>query len=100
MRVDSCINGMTALEVLRSDAPYDVLIIDNDLPGLGGLELVLRVRSIPHRRETPIIMLSGDNREKEAWRAGVSDFLRKPDDIEKVSSTIARLLEERKKRTD
>jgi CheY-like chemotaxis protein len=100
MHVDSCINGMTALEVLRSDAPYDALIVDNDLPGLSGLELVLRVRSMPHRRETPIIMLSGADCEKEAWRAGVSDFLRKPDDIEKISSTIARLLEERKKRTD
>jgi CheY-like chemotaxis protein len=96
MRVDSCINGTTALEILRGKAPYEVIIVDNDLPGLSGLELVLRVRSMPHRRETPIIMLSGDNCEKEAWRAGVNDFLRKPEDIEKVSSTIARLLEELK----
>ncbi len=100
MRVDSCLNGTTALEILRGEAPYEVIIVDNDLPGLSGLELVLRVRSMPHRRETPIIMLSGDNCEKEAWRAGVNEFLRKPEDIEKVSSTIVRLLEELKARKD
>ncbi len=75
-------------------------VVDNDLPGLSGLELVLRVRSMARRRNTPIIMLSGDDCEKEAWRAGVSGFLRKPEDIEKVSSTIARLLEELKEQGD
>jgi two-component system chemotaxis response regulator CheY len=100
MRVDSCIDGTTALEVLRGKAPYDVIIVDNDLPGFSGLELILRVRSMAHRRHTPIIMLSGADCEREAWRAGVKAFLRKPEDIEKVSLTIARLLEERKERND
>jgi len=53
-----------------------------------------------HRRRTPIIMLTGDNCEKEAWRAGVDAFLRKPEALDEVSSTIARLLEEQKERKD
>jgi CheY-like chemotaxis protein/tetratricopeptide (TPR) repeat protein len=96
MHVDSCLNGMTALETLKGDSPYDVIIVDNDLPGLSGLELVLRVRSMAHRRNTPIIMLSGDDCEKEAWRAGVGAYLRKPEGIDQIASTITRLLEERK----
>jgi CheY-like chemotaxis protein/tetratricopeptide (TPR) repeat protein len=100
MHVDSCISGATALEVLKGEAPYDALIIDNNLPGLSGLELVLRVRSMDHRRNTPIVMLSGDDCEKEAWRAGVSAFLRKPEDVEQLSSTIERLLDERKEQDD
>jgi CheY-like chemotaxis protein/tetratricopeptide (TPR) repeat protein len=100
MHVDSCISGATALEVLKGVAPYDAIIIDNNLPGLSGLELVLRVRSMDHRRNTPIIMLSGDDCEKEAWRAGVHAFLRKPEDVEQVSSTIERLLDELKERGD
>jgi CheY-like chemotaxis protein/tetratricopeptide (TPR) repeat protein len=100
MHVDSCISGATALDVLKGQAPYDAIIVDNNLPGLGGLELILRARSIDHRRNTPIIMLSGDDCEKEAWRAGVSAFLRKPGEVEQVSSTIARLLEEQKERAD
>jgi CheY-like chemotaxis protein/tetratricopeptide (TPR) repeat protein len=94
MHVDSCISGATALEVLKGEAPYDAIIVDNNLPGLSGLELVLRVRSMDRRRNTPIIMLSGDDIEKEAWRAGVNEFLRKPKDVDRVSSTIERLLAE------
>jgi CheY-like chemotaxis protein len=96
--VDSCGSGSMALEILKTDARYDVLIVDNDLPGLSGLELVLRVRSMARRRGTLIIMLSADNCEREAWRAGVDAFLNKPDDVDQVSSTIDRLLKERKEK--
>jgi CheY-like chemotaxis protein/tetratricopeptide (TPR) repeat protein len=96
LKVDHCADGTAALDMLKSGVPYDLIIVDNDLPGLSGLELVLRAKSIPHRRNTPIIMLSGDDIEKEAWRAGVKAFLRKPSDIDRVPSTVARLLEERR----
>jgi CheY-like chemotaxis protein len=89
---------MTALRILTGDARYDVVIVDNDLPGLSGLELVRRVHKITHRRKTPIIMLSGDNIETEAWRAGVKEFLRKPEDIDRVASAVERLLTRSKKR--
>ena len=94
MHVDSCASGTTAMKKLKSDARYDLIIVDNDLPGIGGLELIRRARGMGTRRRTPIIMLSGDDCETEAWRAGVGEFLRKPEDIEKVSLTVARLLEE------
>ena len=97
-QVDSCMNGSTALKILKGEARYDVVIVDNDLPGLNGLELVLRTKSLAHRRHTPIIMLSGDDCEKEAWRAGVDAFLRKPEAVDQISSTITRLLEEQKGR--
>jgi DNA-binding response OmpR family regulator len=67
-------------------------LLTTDLPVLSGLELVLRARSLKHRRDTPIVMLSGDDCEKEAWRAGVNAFLLKPKGIEKVASTINRVL--------
>jgi CheY-like chemotaxis protein len=98
--VDSCMNGATALEILKSDTPYDLIIVDNDLPGLSGLELVLRARSMALRRKTPIIMLSADDCEKEAWRAGVSAFLRKPEAVHRLTSTITRLMEEQNKRAN
>jgi CheY-like chemotaxis protein/tetratricopeptide (TPR) repeat protein len=100
IEVDSCTSGTTALKILTSDARYNVIVIDSDLPGLSGLELVRRARSMARWRGTRIIMLSGDDCEKEAWRAGVDAFLRKPEDIDKVSSTIARLREELGERID
>lgn len=98
MIVETCGNGLTALKWLSGDARYDVVIVDNDLPGLSGLELVRRAHKITHRRKTPIIMLSGDEIETEAWRAGVKEFLRKPQDIDRVASTVERLLTRSKKR--
>ncbi len=90
--VERCADGGSALDKLASRERYDLLLFDNDLPGLSGLELVLRARSMPHRRRTPIIMLSGSDCEAEAWRAGVDDFLRKPKGIDQILSVIARLL--------
>jgi CheY-like chemotaxis protein len=95
MEVATCANGMTALKILTGDTHYDVLIIDHDLPGLSGLELVRRTRKMNHRRHTPIIMFSGDDIEREAWRAGVQEFLRKPQDIDRVTSTVERLIKEK-----
>jgi DNA-binding NtrC family response regulator len=100
MQVDSCGNGMTALRILTGDARFDVVIVDNDLPGLSGLELARRVRKITHRRKIPIIMLSGDEIETEAWRVGVKEFLRKPQDIDRVASTVERLLTRAKHKSE
>lgn len=100
MHVDFCLSGSAALEILKNDVPYDLIIVDNELPGLSGLELVLHIQSIPSRRSTPVIMLSGADCESEAWRAGVKAFLRKPEGVHQLSSTIKRLLPQKKKRTN
>jgi CheY-like chemotaxis protein len=97
MRVESCMTGTTAFELLKGRARYDLLIVDNELPGINGLELVLRVRSLTHRRNVLIIMLSGDDIEKEAWRAGVDDFIYKPDAVNELVPRIKRVLQKRKR---
>jgi CheY-like chemotaxis protein len=91
--IELCTDGDSALRTLTSSDHYDVLLVDNDLPGLSGLDLVQRARKITHRRRTPIVMLSSRDCEKEAWAAGVDAFLRKPEQISQLPSTIARLLQ-------
>jgi CheY-like chemotaxis protein len=94
IEVDACTSGADAWEILKRNDHYDAVIVDNNLPVVSGLELVLRVRSIPHRRNLPIIMLSADDCEKEAWRAGVDAFLRKSE-VDQLASTIARVIDKR-----
>jgi CheY-like chemotaxis protein len=91
-QIELCEDGNVALDRLTGNQRFDLLLLDSDLPGLSGLELILRARSMSSRRRTPIIMLSSDECETEAWRAGVDAFLRKPRDLVQVPSTIARLL--------
>jgi CheY-like chemotaxis protein len=90
---------MVALELLRTRERVDLLIVDNNLPGISGLELVLRVRSIVQRRNLPIIMLSSDDVEKEAWRAGVDAFLEKSKAAKDLAGTVDRLLTEKEEDT-
>jgi len=97
-RVELCTDGYGALEKLTGNDHYDLLLVDNDLPGLSGLELVERARKMRHRHRTPIVMLSGSNCETEAWGAGVQAFLRKPEQISELPSTLNRLLEVQRKK--
>jgi CheY-like chemotaxis protein len=91
-RIELCTDGDTALRKLTSDERVDLLLVDNELPGVNGLELVKRTRKMTHRRRTPIVMLSGNDCETEAWRAGVDAFLKKPAQVAELPSTMARLL--------
>lgn len=87
------IDGNAALDKLASDAEYDLLLLDHELPGLKGLELVEHVRSMFHRRYLPIVMMSGTFDETAAREAGVDAFLHKPQDIGLLVETINRLLD-------
>ncbi|HXI24595.1 MAG TPA: response regulator [Pyrinomonadaceae bacterium] len=97
IHVDGCANGAAAWEILTGGTRYDALVVDNNLPGLSGLELVLRVRSLPRLRNLPTIMLSGDDCEREAWRAGVNAFLRKSEAVDQLTAVIQRVVAQRRK---
>ncbi|HEY9405708.1 MAG TPA: response regulator [Pyrinomonadaceae bacterium] len=91
-RVSLCGDGGVALLRLASETRYSLLLLDNNLPSVSGIELVRYARTLPHRREMPIIMFSASECGGEARRAGVDEFLRKPQDTGKIVETVARLL--------
>jgi two-component system, chemotaxis family, chemotaxis protein CheY len=95
LSVVTCADGAMALKMLMGAGHYDLLLFDNELPRVNGVELIRRVRQLPHRRRTPVIMFSAGDVEAEAWRAGADAFLRKPDDIKAVANTVKRLLKGR-----
>jgi DNA-binding response OmpR family regulator len=89
----TCGNGAAALRTLASPEPYDLLITDNEVPGVGGLDIVRHARSLPHRAKLPIVMLSATDCRADALRAGVDVFLSKPEGIGELIPTVARLLD-------
>jgi CheY-like chemotaxis protein len=90
--VDVCMDGFSALEKIESDNPYDLLLLDDQMPVTSGLELVEKARGLPHRRETPVIILSASDCVAEARRAGADKFLKKPYDFNSLVTIITRLL--------
>jgi two-component system, OmpR family, KDP operon response regulator KdpE len=70
-------NGETALDLLP-DADVDLIVLDLGLPGIGGQEVITRVRAWS---EVPIIVLSvrdGQRDKVDAFEAGADDYVPKP----------------------
>jgi two-component system KDP operon response regulator KdpE len=70
-------NGETALDLLP-DSDVDLIVLDLGLPGIGGQEVIERVRAWS---EVPIIVLSvlaGQQDKVAAFEAGADDYVTKP----------------------
>ena len=76
-------NGLTAMEGIQSST-LSLVVLDLSLPGLGGLDILRRLRSEEQResrRHLPIIVLSGRDSETDrivGLDFGADDYLVKP----------------------
>ena len=75
-------NGGKALELMRAEQP-SLLLLDFDMPGLNGAEVLKRLRadSDPAVAQIPAIMLTGHGSEESevlCLQAGADDFVTKP----------------------
>jgi CheY-like chemotaxis protein len=91
-RVEVCANGGSALERINSQTHYDLFLVDYDLPDISGVELIRKIKSLPHRQHIPIVMFTASRFRREAEQAGADLFLRKPDDIKLLVDGVASLL--------
>ncbi len=86
-------DGDEAIEKFRNASPRPgVVIVDNRLPSMSGIEVVKAILAIDSR--TRIIFISGDDGVRnESLGAGASVFLKKPTPIKEITETINSLLE-------
>ncbi len=90
-----CPDGRTALAALDLTA-YDCVIVDLDMPGVGGMEVIARVRETSADTETVIITgKSSVETAIEAVRHGVFEYLTKPCRLADIQAVLGRV---RKKR--
>ncbi|WJY18559.1 response regulator [Alteriqipengyuania flavescens] len=76
----------------------DVLLLDHDMPGLTGAQLLRELRNSTEFYDLPVIMftkLSGETDEAYARLNGAQDFIRKPFDPSYLKWRVERLLEAR-----
>lgn len=83
-----CTSGAEAIGILAQEG-FDVILLDLNLPDMGGLEVMDYINKASIR--TPVIIVSGDesiNSAIKALRSGVYDFVRKPYEPEQLLKTI------------
>ncbi len=86
-------DGQRALEVISEDPDgFDLLITDERMPLVSGLELAKRLRD--QGCMVPVILISGHNDEEmqqRAQRYGVVDVLAKPFSLASLNAVLAKL---------
>jgi CheY-like chemotaxis protein len=93
-QVETCADGNAALEKISGRQDYDLLLVDYDLPGANGLEIINHARELDHRCSMPMVVLAGTPVEAAAREAGADVFLQKPQHIGSLVETINSLLAE------
>ena len=91
--IESCTQS-ECLEHIQGEK-YLAIILDNYFDGMSGIEICREIRSFD--KITPIIFFSGEARQAEidkAIAAGASDYLVKPNDFEKLTDTVIKLIRE------
>ena len=94
-------DGVAALDYLAGDGapnaprPCDLMLLDLNLPRLGGLEVLREVRSTGRLMSLPVIVMSGSANAAEVercYRAGANSFICKPAHLQEILAGTATLL--------
>jgi two-component system KDP operon response regulator KdpE len=89
--VDEAANGEAALDMLRraEELPYDVVLLDINMPGMGGIETCRQMRS--RLKHVAILMVTVRDTEDDkvhALDAGADDYVTKPFNILELGARI------------
>jgi len=92
-RADIAVNGLQVLGALQNH-PYDLVLMDVQMPEMDGLEATRSIRNMPGRQPYIIAMtahaMKGDR--EECLEAGMNDYVSKPVRIEELQAAIERSL--------
>jgi len=89
--VDSSTDANAVIDALRGCRHYDVVLVSYQVGSTNGVELTKLARSLEHRRTTPVVMITGGSgMELEALRAGATDVLHKPIDVNRLVALVGK----------
>jgi len=97
VEVEEAEDGIVGVTRVHEDAPYDLVLMDIQMPGLNGLDATAAIRALPDsvRANCPIVALTANAFRADCDRylaAGMADCLAKPFDEEEVYHTLVRVL--------
>lgn len=93
--VDTVNNGSDAVE-MAAENPYDIIFLDENMPGLTGLETLVKIKE--KNQAVPIIMITKSEEEhimEEAIGRQISDYLIKPVNPNQILLSLKKNLNEK-----
>ena len=87
-------DGQAAIELARRACP-DLILMDLNMPVLGGLDATRRLRELEALRHTPIVAVSANPKDRchaEALAAGCNEYLAKPVIFSQLDHLLGRFL--------
>ncbi len=95
-------DGEQALDYLSGNGKYagqglqkpGIVLLDINLPGLNGGEVLERIRATEHLRLVPVVMLTTSSDERDvqmAYRLGANSYIQKPVDLDGFMAALKRL---------
>jgi PAS domain S-box-containing protein len=90
--------GETAIALARSEQP-DIMVIDIQMPGMDGLDVIQHIRLEPNLSSIPIIALTALARNEDRQKcleAGANEYLSKPVRLKDLAQIIQELLSDEK----
>ena len=94
-------DGVAALAFLRKDPPFEhvpapaLILLDLNLPKLGGLEVLRTLRLMPAYKDTPVVIFSTAERdfaEELCLQAGATAYVQKPPNLDGFFAAIRALV--------
>jgi len=90
LRLLSALDGHVGLSLARAHQP-EIILLDLNLPGMSGLEVLRQLRADPATADIPVFALSANAMARDIERgraAGFNRYLTKPIDIDKFTEAI------------
>lgn len=91
MNILSALDGREAMQQLEDNPQVDIVLMDMMMPEMDGYETIKMIRESPKYRHLPILAVTAKtmlgDREK-CIRAGASDYISKPVDIDQLVSLL------------
>jgi CheY-like chemotaxis protein len=95
-QVETANNGNDALDLI-SNNHFDIVFLDENMPGLSGLETLLRIKNI--KPDVPVVMITKNEAEEimeEAIGSKIADYLIQPVNPNQILLSVKKNLEHRR----
>ncbi len=93
----TALNGREGLEIAASQKP-DLILLDNNMPVMSGLEMLAQLRENPEIKNIPVIMVTAVCEPRNIAAAssfGIIDYITKPFDFAELTEKITQILDKK-----